>query len=43
MNLHSLQNCISLAESFPQDDAYYLVRAELLRELRYLAKKAENA
>jgi hypothetical protein len=41
MYLHTLQNCISLAEAIPRDAGNYRVLDELLIELRYLAKKAE--
>jgi hypothetical protein len=43
MRLHTLQNCISLAEAVPTDAGNYRVIGELLIELRHLAKAEENA
>jgi hypothetical protein len=43
MRLHTLQNCISLAEGIPKDGGNFLVLNELLIELRHLAKVEEAA
>lgn len=42
MNLHTLEACIGLAEAVPRDAGNFRVLDELLIELRYLAKKAEE-
>lgn len=41
MRLHTLQNCIGLAEAIPQDRDNFRVLGELLIELRHLAKAEE--
>ena len=41
MSKHSLQLCIDLAESIPQDRGNYGVVRELLVELHHLAKLEE--
>jgi hypothetical protein len=43
MRLHTLQNCISLAEGIPRDGGNFRVLDELLIELRHLAKVEEAA
>jgi len=43
MRLHTLQNCISLAESIPRDGGNFRVLDELLIELRHIAKAEEAA
>lgn len=41
MTLHTLQQCISLAESIPVERDNFRVIGELLIELRHLAKAEE--
>jgi len=43
MRLHTLQNCISLAEGIPRDGGNFRVLDELLIELRHIAKAEEAA
>ena len=43
MRLHTLQNCIGLAEAVPVDRENFRVINELLIELRHLAKAEEAA
>ena len=41
MRLHTLQNCIALAEAIPVERDNFRVLGELLIELRHLAKAEE--
>ena len=43
MKHHTLQTCISLAESLPRERETYRILDELLIELRFLAKAEEAA